>query len=271
MFFYFLFFFTMYLQHLKIESTFVSPFVLLPGDPARVDVIGEYLQGFFILNQNREFRVGVGDYQGLKITVVSTGIGCPSTAIAVEELIDAGSRFLVRVGTCGGAWRSDIPSGSLVIPSASVRDEGATLEYIPQGFPAVADYQVIQSLASAAQKRGIPSFVGINRCHDAFYCSLSSDTKWGQYFKDERWLNEDTPILSSEMETAALFVIASLRNVQSGAILAVNADPEPLKDRVFGRSQQVVAELDHGATQVLSREAIQVALDAFLTLNTLSL
>ena len=244
----------------------MSPYVLLPGDPARVDAIGTYLDDFTIAANNREFRVGIGTYRGKQITVCSTGIGCSSMAIAAEELINAGAQYLIRVGTCGGAWRSDIPAGSLIIPTASIRDEGTTAEYIPQGFPAIADLDIVNKLIQSAQKEQIKYFVGINRTHDAFYGAREAITKWGNYMRDERWKTADTPILSSEMESAALFVIASLRHVKAGAILAVNADPEPLKSRVLEKDLNVVTESSDIVTQKTVDKMIRVALNAVIAL-----
>lgn len=252
--------------HLGIEKTDISPYVLLPGDPTRVDLIGEALDGFRILASNREFRVGVGTYRNRRITVCSTGIGGPSTAIAVEELIAAGAQYLIRVGTCGGAWRKDIPRGSLIIPSACVRDEGTTLEYIAPGFPACADLDVIQALREAARQSRTTNFCGINRTHDAFYGSEESITKWGRYLLDERWKNLDTPILSSDMETSILYVLSGLCGIKAGCVLAVNADPEPLKDRLQGVSQSVITESSRDMTRQVVEQAIRVALDAMILL-----
>ena len=252
--------------HIKVNSQQISPYVLLPGDPSRVDVIGTYLDDFTILANNREFRVGIGTFRGKRITVCSTGIGCPSTAIAVEELVNAGAKYLIRVGTCGGAWRSDIPTGSLIIPTASVRDEGTTIEYIPQGFPAVANFDIVNKLILSAEKENAKYFVGINRTHDAFYGDQKSITKWGEYLLSERWKNSDTPILSSEMESSALFVIASLRNVKAGAIFAVNANPEPLKDRVNGKDTPVVTESSEEISKQTVDAMIRIALETVLKL-----
>ena len=248
--------------HLKITQGQISPYVLLPGDPARVDSIGTYLENFTILSNNREYRCGVGTYKGRQITVCSTGIGCPSSAIAVEELINVGAQYLIRVGTCGGAWREDIPAGSLIIPTASVRDEGTTIEYIPQGFPAVADRSIVNALVQSSDEQNANYVVGINRTHDAFYGSQSAIAKWGTYLKEERWKNEKTPILSSEMESAVLFVIASLRNVKAGAIFAVNANPESLKDRVNGKDTAVVTESSEEISRQTIDAMIRVALEA---------
>jgi len=251
--------------HLKNIET-ISPYVLLPGDPARVDRIGVSLDGFKIVGQNREFRIGSGTYRGIPITVCSTGIGCPSTAIAVEELINLGAKVLIRVGTCGGAWRKDIPLGSLVIPTACIRDEGTTREYIAPEFPAVADCSVVRALTESAKRAQARCFSGINRTHDAFYGAQRSITKWGSYLADERWAGVTTPILSSEMECAALYVIASLCRVQAGAVLAVNADPEPLEERIRGATQAVRSENSEEVTEVTVAQMITVALEAIVVL-----
>lgn len=241
-----------YQPHLKITTNDISPYVLLPGDPDRVEIIGKYLNDFKIISQNREFKIGLGTYKGIPVTICSTGIGCPSTAIAVEELINAGAQFLIRVGTCGGAWRADITAGSLIIPTASVRDEGTTREYVSAGFPAVADRNVVNSLCSSASEQGFAYFVGINRTHDAFYGNPSSIRRWN-----------NLPIISSEMESAALFVIASLRNVKAGAILAVNADPEISGNNVGN----VVAESSAELTKNTVDKAIKVSLEAIVKLG----
>jgi len=253
--------------HLKITKEQISPYILLPGDPGRVEIIGKFLNNFQILSSNREFTVGIGEYQGKRITICSTGIGGPSTAIATEELIAAGAKYLIRVGTCGGAWRKDIPAGSVIIPTATVRDEGTTLEYIPKEFPAVADYSLVTALANSAEQKKQKYFVGINRTHDAFYGNQSAITKWGKYLTEDRWKNNDTPILSSEMECAALFVIASLRGVKAGAILAVNSEPESLKERIQGNQLTVQTETNTNITSQTVSSIIQIALEAIYSLT----
>jgi len=249
-------------SHIKVCFKSISPYVLLVGDPSRVDVVGSFLENFKVLSNTREFRLGVGVYLGKKITVCSTGIGCPATAIAAEELINAGATTLIRIGTCGGAWRSDITLGSIILPIASVRDEGTSIEYIPLGFPAVASYELIDALAKSAKKNGQKYFVGINRTHDAFYGVQNSILKWGRYLLDKRWKNYESPIISSEMECSILYIIASMRGVRAGAILAVNSEPEPLKQRLVGNKQQVNSEYSVDFTSSIISKTIKVALDA---------
>lgn len=264
-------FFTFFIMnkqpHIQAYPDQISTRVLLPGDPARVDIIGKQLDDFRIIANYREFRVGTGTYRNIPITVCSTGVGCPSTAIAVEELVQLGVKTLIRVGTCGGAWRSDIPAGSVIIPTASIRDEGTTKEYIPAEFPAVANFEVVSALINASVKQQVPFFSGINRTHDAFYGNQNSIMKWGEYLKDSRWNNVDTPILSSEMESAALFVISSLRNVRAGAIFAVNANPESLKNRITGKPMDVIMEISKDLTESIVNVMIQVALEAMTALE----
>ena len=250
----------MLLPHLKIESNLVPKYVLMPSDPGKVETIGQDLLDFKILNQNREYRTGIGTWNGIPVMVCSTGIGCPSTAIATEELIDAGAAVLIRVGTCGGAWQKNIPNGSFIVPTSTIRDEGTTLEYIPQGFPAVADFEVVAALAEAGKGGQNKIVTGINRTHDAFYGSLASITKWGQYLLDDKWKNYDSPILSSEMECAAIFVIASLKGAKAGAILLANADPELLRDRIYGQNQKVVTESSEEETRSNMKKMIKVVL-----------
>jgi uridine phosphorylase len=147
-----------------------------------------------------------------------------------------------------------------------VRDEGTTIEYIPQGFPAVADFDIVNKLILSVEKENVKYFVGINRTHDAFYGGQKSIAKWGEYLLSERWRNSDTPILSSEMESSALFIVASMRNVKAGAIFAVNASPEPLNERVFGKKIETKTENSKDTTGEIVKKMIKIALEAIIVL-----
>ena len=250
-------------NHLGCTDNDIQDIALLPGDPARAEYIcREFLSQGRAIAKNREFWTFAGRYKGLPVTVTSTGIGCPSTAIAVEELATLGAGLMIRVGTCGGALRRDIAPGSLIIPTACVREEGATMEYIDPRFPAVASFEVVSALERKAAQNGFTAYVGINRTHDSFYGSDLNLKRWGQAFSRTKW--EQLPLISSEMEAAALFIIALLRGVKAGAVLAVNAPPEDLLAISQGEAQFVspaIAEDSQEARASIDR-AIQTALDA---------
>lgn len=249
--------------HIECKKGDIAPIVLLPGNPQRIDLIGSFLDEYKEIAYNREFRTITGKYQGISVSVTSTGIGCPSTAIAVEELIACGAKILIRVGTCGGAWREDIKPSSVVIPTACVRDEGTTTEYVPSGFPAVADFNLVQTLISSARKQKIPFYTGINRTHDAFYAPDRSVVKWGEFYKDERFKNIPSPVISSEMESAALFVLASLWGIRAAAILGVDAKPTPLKSMVLRETYLPnKAYEDKDISAAAQKNAIRTALGA---------
>lgn len=256
--------------HILCKNSDVAPNVLLPGDPARATYIAKnYLSKAKLIAQNREFTTYTGRYKSIPITVTSTGIGCPSTAIAVEELINCGAKVLIRVGTCGGALKKEIQIGSIIIPTASIREEGTTKEYIPAEFPAVADYQVVSALVRSAKGKNYRYYVGVNRTHDAFYGQAKNIKAWGSPYFDLRMKTWEYPLLSSEMEASVLFVIALMRGVKAGAVLAVNSYPEPLKEIVQGKENFIVPN-----TKIQTSEAgksvdraIQTALDALLLLN----
>lgn len=256
--------------HIFCTKDDIATNVLLPGDPARATYIAKnFLSKPKLIAQNREFTTYTGRYKGIPVTTTSTGIGCPSTAIAVEELINCGASLLIRVGTCGGALKKEIETGSIIIPTASIREEGTTKEYIPAGFPAVADYQVVTALVSAAKEKNYRYYVGINRTHDAFYGQAKNIKAWGYPYLDPRMKTWEYPLLSSEMETSALFIIALMRGVKAGAVLAVNSYPEPLKEIVQGKEFFSVPN-----TKISTKEAeksvdraIQTSLDAFILME----
>lgn len=256
--------------HILCKNSDVAPNVLLPGDPARATYIAKnFLSRAKFITQNREFTTYTGLYKKILITVTSTGIGCPSTAIAVEELINCGAKVLIRVGTCGGALKKEIQVGSIIIPSASIREEGTTKEYIGPEFPAVADYGVVSVLEKAAKAKNYRYYVGINRTHDAFYGQSKNIKAWDSLYLDPRMKSWDYPVLSSEMETSALFIIALMRGVKAGAVLAVNSYPEPLREIVQGKENFSVpnTKIQTGEAEKSIDRAIQTALDAVIILS----
>lgn len=257
-------------MHVPCDPKEIAKIVLLPGDPSRSKLIGEkYLEKGRLVASYREFVSYTGYYKGIRISTTSTGIGSPSTAIAVEELINTGTKILIRVGTCGGALKKEIKAGSIIIPTAAIREEGTTREYLPSEFPAIADLEVVSALTKSAQKLSFKCYVGINRTHDAFYGQSKNLKKWGSIYVNPRTKNWPYPLISSEMECSPLFLISLLRGVKAGAVLAVNANPEPLKEIMQNKFS-----FDVPASKIRTKEAklsvdraIRTALEASILLE----
>ena len=137
--------------HILCEDKDISEYVILPGDPARVLKVGEFLDSYEEIAYNREFRTIKGYYKGVPITVTSTGIGGPSAAIAIEELISCGAKYLIRIGSAG-AIQSNIKLGDLVICSAAVREDGTTNMYISPNYPAVSDIKLTNLIIDTCEE-----------------------------------------------------------------------------------------------------------------------
>ena len=195
----------------------VSADVLVCGDPGRADKIAARLQDAVLLSDHREYRAYRGTYQGYPVSVCSHGIGAPGAAIAFEELIAAGARRLIRLGTCG-SLQPDIQSGDLVIAAAAVQHTGYGREMVPSGYPAVADPELSLALSHAAAHLGFPNRKGLVLTRDVFYQGVD-----GGQLPDYQSLSAAN-VLAVEMECAALFIVGSLRAVSTAAILAVDGN-----------------------------------------------
>ena len=163
--------------HTHIRPGDVGRYVLLPGDPFRTDLIATYFDDAKLIAHNREHKTWTGYLNGEKVSVTSTGMGCPSTAIALEELIKCGADTFIRVGTAGRVCdESYDESLDGVINNAAVRDEGTTIHYIPIEYPAVADRHVTAALADSAKKLGYNFLEGITQSKDSFFGQHSPET-----------------------------------------------------------------------------------------------
>lgn len=211
--------------HIQLKKGDIGKYVLLPGDPGRVPLIASFFDpgSAHEVAFNREYRTYTGTVNGTKVSCTSTGIGCPSTAIAVEELIKIGAEVFIRIGTAGALQRN-IKLGDVTITTASVREEGTTRQYVPLSYPAVADLDVTLALRQAAKKLNIPHHCGIGHCKDAFF--IESE-KGGlplpmEEANKELWRTwERSNVISTSMEAAALFVVSSIRQVKAGEVLAI--------------------------------------------------
>jgi uridine phosphorylase len=208
-------------KHLQIEAGDVGRYVLLPGDPARCEKIAEHFDSPREVAYNREFRTITGTLAGEKVSVVSTGIGNPSAAIAIEELNRVDADTLIRVGTSGG-MQPDLIPGDLGILQASIRDEGTTKHYLPVEFPAIANLDVLLALREAAQTLGYRAHVGISHSKDSFYGQISPErmpvadyllTRW------DAWTKGGT--LCAEMESATLFTLGAIYGLRTGSIVLI--------------------------------------------------
>ena len=207
--------------HIKCKAGDVGRYVILPGDPGRCEKIAAYFDNPYKVGSNREYTVYTGTLLGEKVSVCSTGIGGPSAAIAMEELVAIGADTFVRVGTCGGI-DLHVQSDDVVIATAAVRQEGTSLQYAPIEFPAVASYTVFDAMVRAAKQLGKPWHAGVVQCKDSFYGQHSPERMPVCYellAKWEAW--KRLHVLASEMESAALFTCAAALDVRCGSCFHV--------------------------------------------------
>jgi uridine phosphorylase len=206
--------------HIALEKGDVGKYVLLPGDPGRVPQIAEFFDSAQKVAQNREFVTYTGKVDGIPISATSTGIGCPSAAICVEELARVGAEVFIRVGTAG-SLQEHVDLGHLVITTGAVREEGTSRQYVPLSYPAVADLGVATALVEAAQELGFPHHAGIGHCKDAFYAEFSEGQPMSEEW-DRRWkIWQRSGVLATSMESAAIFVLSSIKGLRAGEVLAV--------------------------------------------------
>jgi len=207
--------------HIHCVPGDVGRYCLLPGDPGRCEKIAAYFDNPVHVATNREYNTWTGTLLGEKVSVCSTGIGGPSAVIAMEELHNIGVDTFVRVGTCGGI-RLDVKSHDLVIATGAIRMEGTSREYAPIEFPAVADYEVLSALVDAAKTMGRTWHAGVVQCKDSFYGQHSPARMPVAYELQNKWEAwKRLGTLSSEMESAALFVCAAALGVRCGSTFHV--------------------------------------------------
>ena len=141
---------------------------IIPGDPARVEKIANLMENPEFLASSREYTVFRAQLDGKPVVICSTGIGGPSTSIAVEELAQLGVRTFLRVGTTG-AIQPNINVGDMIVTMGSVRLDGASLHFAPMEFPAVADFDVASAMKQAALAEGATVHTGVTASSDTFY------------------------------------------------------------------------------------------------------
>lgn len=217
-------------HHLDLRTGDVGRYVLLPGDPARSEKIAAYFDDARLVAQKREYVTYTGTLAGEKVSVTSTGIGCPSTAIAVEELIAVGADTFIRVGT-SGAIQPDTRTGDVAIVTAAIRDEGTSRQYMPIEFPAVADLDVVLAMRTGAERAGVPYRLGITHSKDSFYGEVEPERMPMAGMLQERWQAwRQGGAICSEMEAATIFILASIYGKRAGGVMLMAAPPSPGED-----------------------------------------
>lgn len=206
--------------HIRVKPGEVARCVLLPGDPSRAEKIASRFDEAREIASNREFRTFTGRVGKTPISVTSTGIGCPSAAIAVEELSRCGADTFIRVGTSGAVNRK-LKTGDLVIANAAVREEGTSSQYVPLGYPAVADLEVTNALVKAARRLKVKFHIGPSISKDAFYSEEPKTIPLGKRAKEDWGVWERAGVLATEMECSVIYTICSIRGLRGGGVLAV--------------------------------------------------
>ncbi|MDR1803848.1 MAG: uridine phosphorylase [Treponema sp.] len=209
------------LYHVDFDDSHGALYAILPGDPGRVEKIASFLDNPRFHHQNREYTAWLGELAGKTVMVMSTGMGGPSTAIAVEELYQTGVRNFIRIGTCGG-MALPVIGGDLVIATAAIRMEGTSKEYVPVEFPAVANLDVTNALIEAAKKLDARWHAGIVQCKDSFYGQHNPDRMPSGYELMEKWNAWiKAGCLASEMESATLYIVSQILGARAGCVLNV--------------------------------------------------
>ncbi len=211
--------------HIQCRPGDVAPMVLLPGDPGRVPVVTKDWDDVREVAHNREYRTHTGTYKGVPMSCTSTGIGCPSTAIAMEELARVGAKTFLRIGTCG-TYQKHVKVGDIVIFDSAVRHDGASKLYAPVEYPAVATHEVVAACKAAGDALGYRTHIGTTRSADTFYAGHPQpgssfgdffQSGWRETFPDLRKLN----VIAAEMEASVIFVLARAWGLQAGGISVV--------------------------------------------------
>ncbi|MBR5310619.1 MAG: uridine phosphorylase [Oscillospiraceae bacterium] len=236
--------------HIQTRPGDVGRYVIMPGDPKRCEKIAAHFDNPVLIADSREYVTYTGYLDGEKVSVTSTGIGGPSASIAMEELAKCGADTFIRIGTCGGI-DLDVMGGDVVVATGAIRMEGTSKEYAPIEFPAVADLDVVNALVSSCKELGFKYHTGVVQCKDAFYgqhdpqlmpVSYELLNKW------EAWKRLGTK--ASEMESAALFIVASTLHVRCGSCFLVMGNQER---NALGMENPIVHDTE---------EAITVAVEA---------
>jgi len=236
--------------HLRVGDGDVEKHVIITGNPDRVPVIAARMKDPEEVSRYR----GLVTYraftpQGIPVTISGTGMGVASTHICIEELAKLGCEIIIRLGSCGGIDPS-VKTGDVVVPTACVRDERASLNYAPMEYPAVASPQWFIALYDSIKKLLPPERVhaGINWTSDIYYVNPSLNQL-------DLWTR--AKVKSVEMESSLLFTFAQTRGLAAAAILSCDGNLHGAQ-----KTEQAHEEEKTGEQNPLLVEAIAKSLDA---------
>jgi len=243
-----------FLPLLKTLASALPKRLLVVGDPGRVDTVLSHLANVAEISQNREYRCAKGTFEGQEVGVVSHGIGSAGGGICFEELCRSGASRIIRVGSAGG-MQDAVKSGDVVIATGAVREDGLSHKLVPATYPAIVSANVLTAMRAAAQSLGYSCHEGLVLTCDLFYPHdvLGSDLK----------LWRRAGIAAVEMECAALFVICSLCNVESGAVVAVDGNPLAQDDAAMN-----AYDPDKDSVRLAVDRSIRIALHAVISENS---
>jgi uridine phosphorylase len=213
-------------HHLQLVKGDVGRYVILPGDPKRCAKIAAHFDDAKLVADFREYVTYTGYLDGVKVSVTSTGIGGPSASIALEELVHVGADTFIRVGTSGG-MALQAKGGDVVVASGAIRMDGTGRAYLPIEYPAVANFEIVNALVDAAKELDQNYHVGVVECKDSFYGQHEPEKKPVSYEllnKWDAWVKGGA--LTSEMESATLFIVGSCLRVRVGSVLLVCSNQE---------------------------------------------
>ncbi|MEW6228066.1 MAG: nucleoside phosphorylase [Bacillota bacterium] len=233
-------------MHIHCNPADLGRYALIAGDPGRVPLISRFLDEAREITWEREFRIDVGGFRGVRVVAASHGIGAPSTAILVEELADLGVDTIIRVGTAGAIQPDRCRSG-LVIASGAIRDERTSTCYLPMEFPAVPALSVLNALIQAAREQGVEYHVGIVQAKDSFYGEVEPERQPTSSLLAERWKAwQMGGALASEMECATLFIVGAVRRLRTGGILNIMGNPSQMESMILVglNALKILAEQD---------------------------
>ncbi|MEY3149080.1 MAG: Uridine phosphorylase [Actinomycetota bacterium] len=227
--------------HTQTQTGDVGRYVLMPGDPGRVPLIAAKLENAVHIATNREYVTYTGWLEGEKVSVTSTGIGCPSSAIAVEELYRSGADTFIRVGT-SGSLQPGTKSNDLAVVTGAIRHEGTSSHYMPIEFPAVCDLEIVQAMRSAVERLGVRYQLGISHSKDSFYGEVEPDRSANSEQLKDLWRAwQIGGAICSEMEISTICIVSSILGARAGGIMAMHGEGEfgPLDGLIIAAVESV--------------------------------